>query len=49
MAEAGYTQPIHRTDVKVLGKQALGMFLVGTTKWKLGYISQNTIRKLLTN
>jgi 3-hydroxyacyl-CoA dehydrogenase len=22
MAEAGYTQPIHRTDVKVLGKQA---------------------------
>jgi 3-hydroxyacyl-CoA dehydrogenase len=22
MAEAGHTQPIHRTDVKVLGKQA---------------------------
>ena len=30
MAEAGYTQPVHRKDVKVLGKQALGMFLVGT-------------------
>lgn len=30
MAEAGYTQPIKRTDIKVLGKQALGMFLVGT-------------------
>ncbi|MFI0428094.1 3-hydroxyacyl-CoA dehydrogenase NAD-binding domain-containing protein [Mariniflexile sp. HMF6888] len=30
MAETGYTQPIKRTDVKVLGKQALGMFLVGT-------------------
>ncbi|MEY2629982.1 MAG: putative 3-hydroxyacyl-CoA dehydrogenase, partial [Bacteroidota bacterium] len=30
MAEAGYTQPIPRKDVKVLGKQALGMFLVGT-------------------
>ncbi|CAH8290948.1 3-hydroxyacyl-CoA dehydrogenase [Mariniflexile fucanivorans] len=30
MAEAGYTQPVKRTDVKVLGKQALGMFLVGT-------------------
>jgi 3-hydroxyacyl-CoA dehydrogenase len=30
MADAGYTQPIKRTDVKVLGKQALGMFLVGT-------------------
>ena len=30
MAEAGYTQPVKRNDVKVLGKQALGMFLVGT-------------------
>jgi 3-hydroxyacyl-CoA dehydrogenase len=30
MAEAGYTQPVKRDDVLVLGKQALGMFLVGT-------------------
>jgi len=30
MAEAGYTQPMKRNDVRVLGKQALGMFLVGT-------------------
>ena len=30
MAESGYTQPVTRKDVKVLGKQALGMFLVGT-------------------
>jgi 3-hydroxyacyl-CoA dehydrogenase len=30
MAESGYTQPVKRKDVKVLGKQALGMFLVGT-------------------
>jgi 3-hydroxyacyl-CoA dehydrogenase len=30
MAEQGYTQPPKRKDVKVLGKQALGMFLVGT-------------------
>jgi len=30
MDDAGYTQPIKRKDVKVLGKQALGMFLVGT-------------------
>ena len=30
MAETGYTQPIKRKDVRVLGKQALGMFLVGT-------------------
>ena len=30
MAKIGYTQPVLRKDVKVLGKQALGMFLVGT-------------------
>ena len=42
MAEAGYTQPIHRKDVKVLGKQALGMFLVGTDQMVAGkYISDH--------
>jgi 3-hydroxyacyl-CoA dehydrogenase len=30
MANLGYTKPVLRKDVKVLGKQALGMFLVGT-------------------
>lgn len=30
MADLGYTQPVKRKDVLVLGKQALGMFLVGT-------------------
>lgn len=30
MADIGYTQPVKRNDVLVLGKQALGMFLVGT-------------------
>tara|TARA_R110002126_G_scaffold124451_4_gene266516 strand:- start:20655 stop:23060 length:2406 start_codon:yes stop_codon:yes gene_type:complete len=30
MAEAGYTQPIARKDVLVLGKQALGAFMVAT-------------------
>jgi 3-hydroxyacyl-CoA dehydrogenase len=30
MANSGYTQPVKRADVKVLGKQALAMFLVGT-------------------
>ena len=30
LAESGYTKPMKRKDVKVLGKQALGMFLVGT-------------------
>ncbi|MGB5171416.1 MAG: 3-hydroxyacyl-CoA dehydrogenase/enoyl-CoA hydratase family protein [Eudoraea sp.] len=42
MAENGYTQPIHRKDVKVLGKQALGMFLVGTDSMEAGhYISEH--------
>ncbi|OUR93342.1 3-hydroxyacyl-CoA dehydrogenase [Flavobacteriales bacterium 34_180_T64] len=40
MAESGYTQPVHRKDVKVLGKQALGMFLVGTDSMEAAnYIS----------
>ncbi|EAR12332.1 3-hydroxyacyl-CoA dehydrogenase/enoyl-CoA hydratase/isomerase family protein [Polaribacter irgensii 23-P] len=34
MAESGYTQPVLRKDIKVLGKQALGMFLVGTDAMK---------------
>ena len=42
MAEAGYTQPIRRKDVKVLGKQALGMFLVGTDQMVSGkFISEH--------
>lgn len=42
MAEQGYTQPIQRNDVKVLGKQALGMFLVGTDQMVAGqYISEH--------
>ena len=42
MAEQGYTQPIRRTDVKVLGKQALGMFLVGIDQMVAGkYISEH--------
>ncbi|WP_282162787.1 3-hydroxyacyl-CoA dehydrogenase/enoyl-CoA hydratase family protein [Ulvibacterium marinum] len=42
MAERGYTKPIPRKDVKVLGKQALGMFLVGTDSMEAGhYISEH--------
>lgn len=42
LAEAGYTKPIERTDIKVLGKQALGMFLVGTDQMVAGnYISEH--------
>lgn len=42
MADQGYTKPIQRTDIKVLGKQALGMFLVGTDQMQAGnYISKH--------
>ena len=42
MAEAGYTQPAARKDVLVLGKQALGMFLVGTDSMEAShYISEH--------
>ena len=42
MAEAGYTQPPMRKDIMVLGKQALGMFLVGTDAMEAShYISEH--------
>lgn len=42
LAEAGYSQPAKRKDIKVLGKQALGMFLVGTDSMQAGkYISEH--------
>ena len=42
MAEQGYTQPVKRSDIKVLGKQALGMFLVGTDSMEAShYISEH--------
>ena len=42
MADAGYTQPVRRKDIKVLGKQALGMFLVGTDAMNASnYISEH--------
>jgi 3-hydroxyacyl-CoA dehydrogenase len=45
MAENGYTQPAPRKDVKVLGKQALGMFLVGTDAMKDSkYISAHDMK-----
>ncbi|MGB3776311.1 MAG: 3-hydroxyacyl-CoA dehydrogenase/enoyl-CoA hydratase family protein, partial [Leeuwenhoekiella sp.] len=41
-AEQGYTKPIQRKDIKVLGKQALGAFLVGTDQMNAGnYISDH--------
>jgi 3-hydroxyacyl-CoA dehydrogenase len=42
LAEQGYTQPVKRKDIKVLGKQALGMFLVGTDAMEAGkFISEH--------
>ena len=42
IADQGYTKPIERTDIKVLGKQALGAFLVGTDQMNAGkYISDH--------
>ncbi|TQD39456.1 3-hydroxyacyl-CoA dehydrogenase/enoyl-CoA hydratase family protein [Haloflavibacter putidus] len=42
MAENGYTKPIMRNNIKVLGKQALGAFLVGTDQMNAGnYISDH--------
>jgi 3-hydroxyacyl-CoA dehydrogenase len=45
MSDMGYTQPVKRTDVKVLGKQALGMFMVGTDSMKDSkYISEHDMK-----
>ncbi len=45
MADAGYTQPVKRKDVMVLGKQALGMFMVGTDSMKdSNYISAHDMK-----
>jgi 3-hydroxyacyl-CoA dehydrogenase len=42
LAEMGYQKPVKRKDIKVLGKQALGMFLVGAdTMYHSGYITEH--------
>jgi len=42
MAQNGYTQPVKTNNIKVLGRQALGAFLVGTDQMKAGkYISEH--------
>jgi 3-hydroxyacyl-CoA dehydrogenase len=42
LADQGYTKPVKRKDIKVLGKQALGMFLVGTDSMEASnYISEH--------
>lgn len=42
LAAQGYSKPVKRKDIKVLGKQALGMFLVGTDSMQASkYISEH--------
>lgn len=42
LAEAGYTQPVPRTDITVLGKQGLGIVYAGANSMKAGnYISEH--------
>jgi 3-hydroxyacyl-CoA dehydrogenase len=42
MADYGYLPPFKANDIKVLGKQALGMFMVGSDTMKAGnYISEH--------
>ncbi|GJM28907.1 MAG: 3-hydroxyacyl-CoA dehydrogenase [Cyclobacteriaceae bacterium] len=42
LAEAGYTQPVPRTDIKVQGKGGMALFLAGITGMKMGgYISEH--------
>jgi len=42
MAESGYSKPIQRTDIKVLGKEALGLVYVGANSMQSGnYISKH--------
>ena len=42
LADKGYTKPIERTDIKVLGQEALGIVYVGANSMKSGnYISEH--------
>lgn len=42
LADAGYTKPIQRKDIKVLGKQGLGIVYAGAnTMYSGGYISEH--------
>lgn len=42
LSEDGYTMPVERKDIKVLGRSALGMFYAGANSMKAGnYISEH--------
>ncbi|WP_295793858.1 3-hydroxyacyl-CoA dehydrogenase/enoyl-CoA hydratase family protein [Mucilaginibacter sp.] len=45
LANDGYVQPLQRTDIKVLGKQALGLAYVGAnTMYSGNYISEHDVK-----
>ncbi len=45
LANEGYVQPLQRTDIKVLGKQAIGLAYVGAnTMYSGNYISEHDVK-----
>jgi len=45
LADDGYVQPVQRTDIKVLGKQSLGLAYVGAnTMYSGNYISEHDVK-----
>lgn len=45
LADAGYVQPAHRKDIKVLGKSALGLAYLGANSMFVGnYISEHDVK-----
>jgi 3-hydroxyacyl-CoA dehydrogenase len=45
LAEAGYTQPAKRNDIRVLGNQALGLVYVGANSmWSGNYMSEHDLK-----
>jgi 3-hydroxyacyl-CoA dehydrogenase len=45
LADAGYTQPVPRKDIKVLGKSALGLAYLGANSMYVGnYISEHDVK-----
>ncbi|MDR6943202.1 3-hydroxyacyl-CoA dehydrogenase/enoyl-CoA hydratase family protein [Mucilaginibacter pocheonensis] len=45
LADDGYVQPVRRTDIRVLGKQALGLGYVGAnTMYSGNYISEHDVK-----
>jgi 3-hydroxyacyl-CoA dehydrogenase len=45
IAKEGYTKPIHRKDIRVLGKTALGLAYLGADSMKSGgYISEHDVK-----